>query len=162
MLTEAQLEARRGKLTASAIGALMGTNKTKILNLWRELIGDPSYEPENLDHIWAVQLGSQTESLNLDWFERKTGKPVTRRGEVCVHSKVGWAAATLDGWSEAYQAPVETKHVGGFEPFERIVDRYYAQCQWQMEVTNASVCYLSVIEGSKEPRIRNIDLDLKY
>jgi hypothetical protein len=35
----------------------------KIMNLWRELVGDPAFVPEDLSGIWVVQLGSHTESL---------------------------------------------------------------------------------------------------
>ena len=30
-------------------------------------------EPENLDHIFRVQLGTHTEQFNLRWLERDTG-----------------------------------------------------------------------------------------
>lgn len=98
MLSPDQIEARRGKLTASRVACLMNGTKEEILNLWRELVGDPKWEPEDLSGVWPVQLGSTTEELNLDWFELKTGKSVTRRGEVVVHPEYEWAACTLDGW----------------------------------------------------------------
>ena len=100
MLSPAQVEARQGKLTASRVACLMTGDEEKLLNLWRELVGDPAFVPENLDDIWAVQLGSWTEQLNLDWFEKRTGLPVVRRGEVVVRADIDWAACTLDGWVE--------------------------------------------------------------
>ena len=36
-----------------------------ILRLWREMIGEE--QPEDLSDVWAAQLGSATEQLNLDW-----------------------------------------------------------------------------------------------
>src|SRR5712672_2494548 len=101
MLSEEQQRQRSGKLTASAVGVLMGGGKAKILKLWRELIGDPSYERDDLSNIWAVQLGSFTEPLHLDWLEKKNGWKIGRRGEVVIHPKVSWAACTLDGFEEA-------------------------------------------------------------
>ena len=96
-LTEAQKLARAGKLTASRVACLMTGDKAKIMAVWRELCGDPTYQEENLDDVWAVQLGSLTESLNLDWYEKIKNKTLTRRGEVIVSpqyevggSNAGW------------------------------------------------------------------------
>jgi hypothetical protein len=77
-LTAEQIRARQGKLTASRVACLMHGDAAKIMQLYREMIGEG--EPENLDHVWPVRLGSATEQLNLDWFEMKNG-PLSRRGE---------------------------------------------------------------------------------
>jgi predicted phage-related endonuclease len=159
MLTAAQLKAREGKLTASRVACLMHGDADKIMQLYREMIGEG--EPEDLDHIWPVRLGSATEELNLDWFEMKNGT-LSRRGDVIVHKKYTWAAATLDGWYDDLGCPVECKHVGGREPLEIIIDRYQPQMQWQMEVTGASQCALSVIMGAAEPVVEFIDRDADY
>jgi predicted phage-related endonuclease len=137
----------------------MHGDAAKIMQLYREMIGEG--EPENLDHVWPVRLGSATEQLNLDWFEMKNG-PLSRRGDVVVHKKYDWAAATLDAWSDDLECPVETKHVGGREPLEVIIERYQPQMQWQMEVTGASQCALSVIMGASEPVVEFIDRDVEY
>lgn len=160
MLSPTQLAARDGKLTASRVAALMTGDETDIMTLWREMIGDPDFVPEDLSGVWPVQLGSHTESLNLDWFERKHG-PISRRGDVVVHGD-GWAACTLDGWSDLHGCPVECKHVGGREPLETIIARYQPQMHWQMLVTSADRCALSVIMGANEPIIEFIPLDGDY
>ena len=148
MLTAEQIAARTGKLTASRIACLMRGDKAAIMRLYREMVGN---EPaEDLSGIWPVQLGACTEKLNLDWFEAKHGV-LTRRGEVVRHPSLPWAAATLDAWSPSLACPVETKHVGGREPLDTIIERYQPQCQWQMEVTRASRCALSIIQGADEP-----------
>ncbi len=159
MLNAEQLKAREGKLTASRVACLMTGDAPKIMQLYREMIGEG--EPENLDHVWPVRLGSATEQLNLDWFEMKNG-PLSRRGDVVVHKKFDWGAATLDGWSDDLDCPVECKHVGGREPLEVIIDRYQPQMQWQMEVTGAAQCALSVIMGANEPIVEFIERDADY
>lgn len=159
MLTAAQLTAREGKLTASRVACLMHGDAAAIMQLFREMTGDG--EPENLDHVWPVRLGSATEQLNLDWFEMKNG-PLSRRGEVVIHPRYEWAAATLDGWSDDLMCPVECKHVGGREPIEVIIERYQPQMQWQMEVTGATQCALSVIMGANEPIVEFIERDADY
>lgn len=161
-LTEAQRLARSGKLTASRVSCLMTGDKAKILAVWRELCGDPTYEEENLDEVWAVQLGSTTEQLNLDWYERKTGHVLSRRGDVVVHPDHDWAAATLDGFDDLIPGPVETKHVGGFEKRDVIIQRYQPQCHWQMECTGTKQCALSMIEGGRQPYVEMVEYDKAY
>jgi len=157
MLTDVQIKARAGKLTASRVACLMTGDAEAIMRLYQEMIGEG--EPEDLSHVWPVRLGEATEQLNLDWFEVKNG-PVSRRGEVVVHPLHPWAAATLDGWWMA--CPVEVKHVGGREPLEVIIERYQPQMQWQMEVTGATECALSVIMGASEPVVEFIPRDAEY
>ena len=158
-LTAEQLAAREGRLTASRVACLMGSDQAKILNLWRELVGDPAFVAEDLSHVWPVQLGSATEAVHLDWITTKRGN-ISRRGEVVL--KGDWAAATLDGWLDSHGCPVEVKHVGGFEKREEIIQRYMPQCHWQMIVTGAPQCYFSVIEGAREPAGEFITFDKQY
>lgn len=161
-LTEAQRLARSGKLTASRVNCLMTGDKAKIMAVWRELCGDPTYEEENLDEVWAVQLGTTTEQLNLDWYEKRTGRVLSRRGEVVLHADHDWAAATLDGFDAIIPAPVETKHVGGFEKRDVIIQRYQPQCHWQMECTGTKQCALSMIEGGRQPYVEMVEYNKEY
>lgn len=160
MLTPEQIKNREGKLTASRCACLIEGDKEKILNLWKLLVGDPSYVEENLDDVWPVQFGSATEAINLRWFAKKHG-PICREGEVVTHSN-GWAAATLDAWSVDYQCPVEAKTVGGFEKQEVIVARYMPQIIWQQIVTGTKQCAFSVIHGAREPQVEFIKYDEAY
>jgi putative phage-type endonuclease len=158
-LSTDQLEARKGKLTASRVAVLMKGDAEGILQLYQEMIGEG--EPENLDHVWPVRLGSATEALNLDWFEMKNGA-LTSKGSVLSHKHHPWAAATLDAWWVDGKMPCECKHVGGREPLEVIIERYQPQMQWQMEVTGAEQCALSVIMGANEPIVEFIPRDAEY
>lgn len=160
MLSPAQIEARDGKLTASRVACLMTGDEAKILNLWRELVGDPSFVPEDLTGVWPVRLGETTEALNLTWFSRKHGA-ISRIGEVITHAN-GWAAATLDAWSDENYCPVECKHVGGREPIEVIIERYQPQLHWQMIITDAKQVALSVIMGANEPTVEFLTCDEEY
>lgn len=162
MLSEAQIKARAGKLTASRIACLMTGDAEAIMQLYLEMTGQG--EPEDLSHVWPVRLGEATEQLNLDWFEMKNGLLVTARGDVIIHPEYEWAACTLDGWVGAEGAgyPLEVKHCGGREPLEVIVDRYQPQLQWIMEVTGAKECALSVIMGANEPIVEFIPRDAEY
>lgn len=162
MLSPEQLTARAGKLTASRVAALMKGDPDDLLNLWRMLVGDPDYVEPDLSDVWAVQLGSLTEVLSLDWYERRTGKPLAKRGDVIVHPQFDWAACTLDAWDNDLSAPVECKHVGGFEPTAKILERYAPQIHWQMIVTGADKGIFSIIEGAREPIIEIVPKDVAY
>lgn len=162
MLSPSQISQRDGKLTASRVACLMTGDPDKILNLWQEMTGDPDFVEEDLSGIWAVQLGSFTEPFQLDWYERRTGKPLSRRGDVIVHPDHPWAAATLDAWDDERAAPVECKHVGGFEKTATILARYSPQAHWQMLVTKSKECVFSIIEGAREPIIETVHMDEDY
>lgn len=160
-LTAEQIKHRAGKLTASrAAPVLMKGDEQELLDLFYEVIGDPRYKPEDLSGVWPVQLGIATETLNLQWFQRKHGM-VIRCGEILTHQN-GWMACTLDGWSVEHNCPIECKHVGGREKFELIVDRYQPQMHWQMIVTSAPQVAFSVIEGSNEPVVEFVQKDKEY
>lgn len=158
-LSAEQLKARAGKLTASRVACLMTGDAEKIMRLYRELIGEEL--PEDLSGVWPVRLGEATEQLNLDWYEAN-GSPLSRRGEVVVHPQYPWAAATLDAWDVTLGCPVETKHVGGREPLEVVIDRYQPQMQWQMECTGATQCAISVIMGANAPLVEYIEREAAY
>lgn len=160
MLSPEQIRLRTGKLTASRVACLMTGNAEKIMRLYLEMIGD--VPEEDLSMVWPVQLGAATEQLNLDYYEWKNRTPVTRRGEVVIHPRHDWAAATIDGWIDALGCCIECKHVGGREPLEVIIDRYWPQMGWQMEVTGASQCALSVIMGANEPVVEFIERNADY
>jgi hypothetical protein len=157
MLSPFQLKAREGRLTASSVACLMTGDSQKIHALWQRLVSNTP--DDDLSDVWPVQLGSVTEQLNVDWFERKYG-PVSRRGEVVT--KDDWMAATLDGWSDQHECPIEAKHVGGRELRETIIDRYQPQMHWQMIVTGAKQCAISIIEGANEPVVDFINYEPEY
>jgi predicted phage-related endonuclease len=162
MLTETQRKLRDGKLTGSKVGVLMTGDKAKIVALWRELCGDPTFVEESLDDVWAVQLGSCTEALNLDWYTKIKGKQVTRRGEVVQHPDYPWAAATLDGYDAALPGPIEAKHTNGFTKHDEILQRYMPQFHWAMECTKTKFCVASIIEGARQPSVDIIEYDEAY
>ncbi|HLJ64130.1 MAG TPA: YqaJ viral recombinase family protein [Stellaceae bacterium] len=151
-----------GRLTGSRVGCLMRGDETRILALWRELTGDPGFTPPDLSGIWAVRLGEMTETLNLDWYTRTTGRPLTRRGEVVIADRAPWAASTLDGWDAGPPGPVDAKHVSGFAASKVLLARYAPQMTWQMICTGARWSALSIIRGARAPVIEIIPFDEIY
>jgi hypothetical protein len=162
MLTTAQLAKREGRLTASHVRVLMNGTAYEVMDAWKELIGDPAWQPKDFSGAWPVQLGNATEQLHLDWYERKEGRTVSRRGEVVIHPKADWACCTLDGFDVSLPGPIEAKHVGGREARSTVIERYQPQIHWQMLCTETSEAVLSIIEGADEPAIERISLDKPY
>ena len=159
MLTPEQQALRKGRLTASRIGVLMTADSAGILKLYKELIGEE--EPEDLSQVWAVQLGTATEPLNLSWYAMKVN-PVSRRGEVVVHPDYDWGACTLDAWDDVLGCCVEAKHCSGREPLPVIIERYQPQCQWLASCTRASQTAISIIIGVSAPIVEYIPFDPEY
>ena len=101
MLTPDQQRQREFKLTASMVAPIMNGSTEDIMNLWRQMIGDPDYVPPDLTWVWPVQLGSVTEEVNLRFYGHNTGNSLSRHGEVVVNVYNDWASCTLDAWDDA-------------------------------------------------------------
>lgn len=161
-LTAKQIEQRDGKLTASRVGILMSGDAEKILNLWKELVGDPTFVSEDLSAVWPVQLGSHSESLHLDWMQSQQGYTLLRRGDVVIHAEYPWASCTLDAWDGKQLGPIECKHVNNFAKLGDVRARYMPQLHWQMLCTGSKKAVLSVIVGANEPVQELVIFDEAY
>lgn len=152
---------RREFLGGSDVAVLMAGDAQGIDRLYREKIGE--VVPNNLDDVLAVRLGKVTEPLNLEWYERMTGEMLFDQQKQITHKKFPWARVTLDAWDNNLGCPVEAKYVSGREPIEVVIDRYQPQLHWQMTITGARQCALSLIIASKhEYRCEYIEMDDEY
>ncbi len=123
-LSDDQIAQRRLGIGGSDAGEIMAGR-------WRDLwlIKTGRAQPEDLSDVLPVQIGIVTEELNAQWYARKTGRPVLRRGEHVVSRKYPWMRANLDavtttvaGGRPAY---LDFKHVGRFD--EAALLRYTPQ-----------------------------------
>src|SRR6478736_918567 len=89
---------RRSFIGGSDAPLIMGDDETALHRLWREKRGE--VEPEDLSNNLIVQLGTVTENLNRQWYERNTGQTVTDVQRRVVHPVKRWMAATVDGMVE--------------------------------------------------------------
>jgi predicted phage-related endonuclease len=137
---------RRAFIGGSDARIIMGSDETALMRLWREKRGE--VEPEDLSGNLLVQLGLVTEPLNRLWYERNTGqvlKDVQRRVQ---HPVIRWMAATLDGMVEGTGAVFEAKFMLPWSfSEEAAVEKYMAQLQHNMWLTNAKMAALSIITG---------------
>jgi predicted phage-related endonuclease len=124
----------------------MGTDEAALLRLWREKRGQA--EPEDLSGNLIVQLGVATEALNRLWYERNTGQAVTAVQRRVQHPVIRFLAATLDGMVEGTGAVFESKFMLPWSfSEEAAAQKYIAQLQHNMWVTNARTAVLSIITG---------------
>jgi putative phage-type endonuclease len=137
---------RRHFIGGSDARVIMGQDEKALIRLWQEKRGEVG--PEDLSGELIVQLGLATEDLNRQWYERNTGRAVTDVQSRVVHPVIRWMAATLDGVVTGTGAVYEAKFMLPWSFSEEFAaEKYMAQLQHNMWVTNARMAALSVITG---------------
>jgi putative phage-type endonuclease len=137
---------RRHFIGGSDARVIMGNDEPALIRLWREKRGD--IEPQDLSDNLIVQLGVATEGLNRLWYERTTGKAIKDVQLRVRHPVIRWMAATLDGVVEQSGAVFEAKFMLPWSFSEEgAAEKYMAQLQHNMWVTNARAAVLSIITG---------------
>src|SRR4051812_38515135 len=125
---------------------IMGEDEAALLRLWREKRGEVS--PEDLSGNLIVQLGSVTENLNRQWYERNTGQAVTEVQRRVFYPIKRGMAATLDGIVEATGAVFEAKFMLPWTFSEQgAAEKHMAQLQHNMWVIASRTAVLSIITG---------------
>jgi len=125
---------------------IMGDDEASLLRLWREKRGE--VEPEDLSGNLVVQLGTVTEHLNRQWYERNTGQVVTEVQRQMRHPVNRWMGATLDGMVAGTGVVFEAKFMLPWSfSEEAAAEKHMAQLQHNMWVTNAKKAVLSIITG---------------
>jgi len=139
-------ESRRSFIGGSDARIIMGKDEAALIRLWHEKRGET--ELEDLSGNLIVQLGAVTEELNRAWYERNAGRRVRDVQRRVSHSGIPWMAATLDGIVEGMEAVFEAKFMLPWSfSEEAAAEKYMAQLQHNMWVTNLRSSVLSIITG---------------
>src|SRR5215213_8929530 len=137
---------RRAFIGGSDARIIMGEDETALLRLWREKRGEA--DPEDLSGNLIVQLGTVTEQLNRQWYERNTGQIVKGVQRRVFHPVKRWMAATLDGVVEGTGAVFEAKFMLPWTFSEEgAAEKHMAQLQHNMWVIASRTAVLSIITG---------------
>jgi predicted phage-related endonuclease len=137
---------RRHFIGGSDARIIMGQDEKALIRLWQEKRGEVG--PEDLSANLIVQLGLVTEDLNRVWYERNTGHAVTAVQTRVKHPVLSFMAATLDGMVTETGAVYEAKFMLPWSFSEgAAAEKYMAQLQHNMWVTNARTAALSIITG---------------
>src|SRR5262249_35818950 len=137
---------RRAFIGGSDARIIMGQDEKALIRLWQERRGEVG--PEDLSGNLIVQLGLATEDLNRTWYERNTGHAITEVQSRVRHPVIAFMAATLDGVVRGTRAVYEAKFMLPWSFSEAAAaEKYMAQLQHNMWVTNAKNAALSIITG---------------
>ena len=140
---------------------IMGSDEAALLRLWREKRGE--VEPEDLSGNLIVQLGIATEDLNRTWYEHNTGHSIRDVQKRVRHSAIFWMVATLDGIVEQTSAVFESKFMLPWSfSEETATEKYMAQLQHNMWVTQSRLAVLSIITGGGKWAEITIPVDPLY
>lgn len=177
--TWAELEDRRSFLGASEIHRIMNGDW---YDLYMEKTGE--VEPEDLDNVFPVQLGTYTEPFNIWWLMNTHPQYFTKAQiEINQSPEKRKKLEFIDRWKwePSYQLSlrvhpdgictiededcvVECKHVNAwsYSP-EKMLERYMWQLQAQMYAWGCDHAILSVIAGNKfcDPMIVSKDEELQ-
>jgi hypothetical protein len=137
---------RRSFIGGSDARVIMGQNEKALIRLWQEKRSEVG--PEDLSGDLIVQLGLVTEDLNRAWYERNTGHAITNVQSRVRHPVIAFLGATLDGVVMETGAVYEAKFMLPWSfSEEAAAEKYMAQLQHNMWVTNARMAALSIITG---------------
>jgi predicted phage-related endonuclease len=141
-----------------------GSDAKKIMgdswySLWEEKTGRT--EGEDLSDVLRILMGTWTEPLNRYWFEKKTGMSINMADlGNRVHAEHNFLRANLDG--RVGLGIWEGKHTNSFGNKDEVYNTYYPQCQHNMMVLDAPLCYLSVFKGNGDWHYFEIEEDRAY
>lgn len=157
------IAARVSFIGGSDANTIMGGNADRLIALWRQKRGE---QPgDDLSDILAVQMGSFTEPLNVEWFEKQTGLEVFDQGVVVQHSEWSFMRCTLDGKvldDDLTTAVFEAKHTGTRSTDAEIFERYVPQLTHNCLCVGATAAYLSVFKGNGDWCVFKYALDGDY
>jgi YqaJ-like viral recombinase domain len=172
-------ERRQNYITASDAKHIMEGNWVA---LYREKKG--LSEPENLDDLLRVQMGSFTEPFNLWWYMKQTGRSVayysdnimciqvwdvlrggaTIEPEFVVSREYPFMGCSLDATSttsRGHRCVLDAKHVGTFK-YDELVERYTPAMTHQAIVVGVDWWALSVFVGNGRWELIEQEVDVFY
>jgi len=141
------------------------------LNLWQEKTG--KVEQADLSDVLPVQIGIATESVNLDFLERKLNKKITRSINIPQdkHMTSNVDGIIIDdeeesvvygGMKKKEDIIVEAKHTYDNNTLENVAKYYYPQLQHYLMHTKTNEIYLSVIFGNNKHDYTSIESDPEF
>ena len=146
-----------------------GSDATKIVaGEWKQLyqLKKGLIDDEDLSFVLPVQMGIYTEDFNRDWFTAHTDLPVKEVDSTLKHKKHDFMLANLDGYvlneNLKPMGVFEAKHVHAFTKDDTILEKYYAQIQHYMIVSNLPQAWLSILFGNNKWKSFHVQADKKF
>lgn len=157
--TDAWLELRKTKVTASDAAVIMGMNPWKTpYMLWKEKMGLIPPQEENE----AMRRGSDLEPIARELFNLKLN--MAFEPAVVFHPENEWMMASLDGMSDLgniveIKCPGEKTHAIALNG--KIPDYYYPQVQHQIACADTKFAYYFSFDGIDGVTVR-VDRDQSF
>jgi len=152
---------RRHYLGGSDAAAVMGLSRWKSpIALWAEKTG--RVEPGNISDKLPVKLGIRLEQIVCELFTEETGLNVRRVNDVITHKEHSFLCANIDRRIVGENAILEAKTCSAYKASEWNDDvpvEYLLQCYHYLAVARAKTCYLAVLIGNHEFKIKKINRD---
>ena len=152
---------RRSGIGGSDATKIVAGEWKKLYQLKKGLIDD-----EDLSFVLPVQMGIYNEDFNRDWFTAHTDLPVQEVESTMKHKKHDFMLANLDGFvlneNLKPMGVFEAKHVHAFTKDDTILEKYYAQIQHYMIVSNLPQAWLSILFGNNKWKSFHVQADKKF
>ena len=146
------------------VGFMGGSDANTLINrpedwhkLW--LVKTGREQPEDLSHVFPVQLGNFTENFHMDWIDRKALVPSIGKRQAQFHEIINGVPyqGTVDAITGGEEAIIEVKHVSGrLGNLQAYAEYYMPQMQLYMRLSKIPRCFFSVIMGNQEPQVMMI------
>ena len=151
---------RTGYLGASDANRLM-RGHDEIVKLWREKVG--KQEPEDLSHVFRVQLGTYTEPFHRQWIYNETEHEPEEDYETTLgHDELTWMQAHADARCARSGLLWEFKHTNHRSTLDTMIDSYLPQLAHMCYLDGKNEIYLSFIKGNEDPEYHLITVPAPY
>lgn len=120
-------------------------------DLW--LVKTGRKQPDDLSHIFKVNLGNVTERYNLEWLSKDTGLAIADEQSVAFTELLGvpfkGQADAIGTDEQGVRYLIECKHTSSNRSMNQMLDSYMPQIQLYMCLFQLKQAYLSVIFGNE-------------
>ncbi len=151
-------------LGGSDAAAALGLSRWKSpLEIWALKTG--AIQPSDISDQLPVKLGVRLEEAVAELFEEQTGKVVNRVNRTLIHQKYDFIRANIDRKVLKEDAIVECKTTSAWKAKEwdgeDVPREYVIQALHYLAVSGAARCYVAVLIGNQDFKIKIVERDEK-
>ncbi len=160
-ITEKQRAERVNYIGSSDAAAVLGLSRWSTpLEIWAVKTGQIDGQKEE---TLPMKLGNRLEEVVAELFTEQTGLKVRRANETIFHADHPFLAANIDRAVVGEDAILECKTSSAWKAKEwageEIPQEYIIQCNHALAVTGKKRCYLAVLVGNQDFKVKTIDRD---
>jgi putative phage-type endonuclease len=158
------MDDRTKYIGGSDAAAVLGLSRWRSpLAVWALKTG--AIAQEDISEHLPVKLGLRLEEAVAELFEEQTGKVVNRLNRTISHPKYDFIRANIDRKVLKEDAILECKTTSAWKAKEwdgeEVPREYVIQALHYLAVTGASKCYVAVLIGNQDFKIKTVERDEK-